>query len=106
MDPCHRAETFTVDLGTGLGMLPIPLGLMGEGRRVEAQSFASPECDVVTIVDVRHYCDAPAPPPRSPPRRGPTSTSCARVATRRSPAHELCSDRERMTSPARRVFLA
>jgi hypothetical protein len=41
MDPCYRAvarhvppDTFTVDLGTGLGMLPIVLGLMGAGRRV------------------------------------------------------------------------
>jgi len=93
MDPCYRAialhvprGTFTVDLGTGLGMLPILLGLMGEGRRVlgvewdaekaragaraaegvdgveivegDAQSFALPECDIVTIVDVLHYYDA------------------------------------------------
>jgi SAM-dependent methyltransferase len=93
MDPCYLAiaphvprGTFTVDLGTGLGMLPILLGLMGEGRRVlgvewdgekaragaraaedvdgvaivegDAQSFALPECDIVTIVDVLHYYDA------------------------------------------------
>jgi Tol biopolymer transport system component len=41
MDPCYRAiarrvhrDSFTVDLGTGLGMLPVLLGELGEGRRV------------------------------------------------------------------------
>jgi SAM-dependent methyltransferase len=40
MDPCYRAiaplvpaGAFAVDLGTGLGMLPVLLGVLGEGRR-------------------------------------------------------------------------
>ena len=40
MDPCYRAiaalvpaGAFTVDLGSGLGMLPVLLGTLGEGRR-------------------------------------------------------------------------
>jgi SAM-dependent methyltransferase len=94
MDPCYRAiaaqiapGTFTVDLGTGLGMLPVLLGLMGERRALgvewdagkagagaraasgltgveivagDARSCAIPSCDVITIVDVLHYYDAEA----------------------------------------------
>jgi uncharacterized protein (DUF2062 family) len=40
MDPCYRAiaplvppGAFTVDLGSGLGMLPVLLGVVGDGRR-------------------------------------------------------------------------
>jgi len=40
MDPCYRAivplvpsNAFTVDLGSGLGMLPVLLGVIGDGRR-------------------------------------------------------------------------
>jgi len=90
MDPCYRAiapkiapGSYTVDLGTGLGMLPVLLGLLGEGRRTlgvewdrgkaeagqraaeglsgieiivgDARSAEIPACDVITIVDVLHY---------------------------------------------------
>jgi uncharacterized protein (DUF2062 family)/SAM-dependent methyltransferase len=93
MDPSYRAVArrvgpgaFTVDLGTGLGMLPVLLGELGEGRRAlgvewdgekaragaraaaglegievvegDARSFDLPACDVVTLVDVLHYYDA------------------------------------------------
>jgi uncharacterized protein (DUF2062 family) len=91
MDPCYRAiaahiapGTFTVDLGTGLGMLPLLLGLLGERRALgiewdgdkaaagkrategilgitieagDARAHEIPACDVVTIVDVLHYYD-------------------------------------------------
>jgi uncharacterized protein (DUF2062 family)/SAM-dependent methyltransferase len=93
MDPCYRAiaahvppGAFAVDLGTGLGMLPVLLGVMGEGRRAlgvewdvakvacgeharrglagidvvagDVRAFALPSCDVITLVDVLHYWDA------------------------------------------------
>jgi uncharacterized protein (DUF2062 family) len=93
MDPCYRAVAacvpagaFVVDLGTGLGMLPVLVGVLGEGRRalgiewdaakvacgrhaaagldgVEVQegdvrAAELPACDVVTIVDMLHYFDA------------------------------------------------
>jgi SAM-dependent methyltransferase len=93
MDPCYRAiarhigeDSFTVDLGTGLGMLPVLLGEIGEGRRAvgvewdrekvrcglhasrglpgvemvegDLRAFALPACDVVTLVDVLHYYEA------------------------------------------------
>ena len=91
MDPCYRAVvahvrpgTLTVDLGTGLGMLPVLLGLLGErrvlgvewdaakaaaGQRAatglhdiavvvgDAREYPLPACDVVTIIDVLHYYD-------------------------------------------------
>ena len=90
-DPCYRAiatqigpGTFTVDLGTGLGMLPVLLGVMGQRRALgvewdeakaragqraaegidvevaigDVRSFAIPPCDVVTLVDMLHYYDA------------------------------------------------
>jgi SAM-dependent methyltransferase len=93
LDPCYRAiaplvpaGSFTVDLGTGLGMLPVLLGLRGcralgvewdaekaacgkraaaglDGVEVvegDARAFALPECDVVTLVDLLHYYDADA----------------------------------------------
>jgi len=75
-----------VDLGTGLGMLPVLLGELGERRRalgvewdpekircglhaarglpdvemVEGDMHASPlpACDVITLIDVLHYYDA------------------------------------------------
>lgn len=90
MDPCYLAiagqippNTLTVDLGTGLGMLPVLLAHAGDGHRslgvehdaakvrtarkavhglpdihiseADALSFDIPPCDVVTIVDVLHY---------------------------------------------------
>jgi SAM-dependent methyltransferase len=90
MDPCYRAiaplvpeGAFAVDLGTGLGMLPVLLGMMGRralgvewdaqkvacgvhaarGLDVEivagdVRSFAIPSCDVITLVDMLHYYDA------------------------------------------------
>ncbi len=93
MDPCYRAiaqhigrDSFTVDLGTGLGMLPVLLGELGERRHalgvewdpeklrcglhaarglpgvkmVEGDLHASPlpVCDVITLVDVLHYYEA------------------------------------------------
>ncbi len=91
MDPCYRAIAplvgdgdFTVDLGTGLAMLPILLGLLGrralgvewdaakascgaaaarglDGVEVvegDLRAFALPACDVVALVDVLHYYDA------------------------------------------------
>jgi SAM-dependent methyltransferase len=95
MDPAYRAigrlvppGAFTVDLGTGLGMLPVLLGLLGEGRRAlgvewdagkvacgrhaasglvgvevvegDVRAFALPRCQVITLVDVLHYYDAAA----------------------------------------------
>lgn len=95
LDPCYRAiaaqvpaGTFTVDLGSGLGMLPVMLASLGEGRRAlgiewdaakvgagrvavgsvegdgvelregDVRSCAIPDCDVITLVDVLHYYDA------------------------------------------------
>lgn len=93
MDPCYRAiaahvpeGTFTVDLGTGLGMLPVLLGVMGQRRALgvewdgakaragqgasegldvqivegDLREFAIPACDAITIVDVLHYYDSDA----------------------------------------------
>ena len=95
LDPCYRAiaphllpRTFTVDLGTGLGMLPVLLGELGEGRRAlgvewdadkaragqvaaqnldgveltegDARTHDLPACDAITLVDVLHYYDAEA----------------------------------------------
>ena len=91
MDPCYRAiaahvppGTLTVDLGTGLGMLPVLLGLLGDraalgvewdvakaeaGQRAaqgltgitivagDARDYSLPACDIVTLVDVLHYYD-------------------------------------------------
>ena len=94
MDPCYRAisrhigrDTFTVDLGTGLGMLPVLLGELGERRRAlgvewdrekvrcglhasrglpgveivedDLKTFPLPACHVITLVDVLHYYDPP-----------------------------------------------
>lgn len=93
MDPCYRAicertppGAFVLDLGCGLGMLPVALGELGEGRgahgidwdaekiavgkvaaaglmgvsieRGDVRSAALPPCDRVTLVDVLHYYDA------------------------------------------------
>lgn len=93
MDPCYRAiaplvppGAFAVDLGSGLGMLPVLLGLYGDGRRAlgvewdaakvacgvhaarmldgveviegDARSAPIPPCDVITLVDMLHYWDA------------------------------------------------
>ena len=90
LDPCYRAvasqirsNSDTVDLGTGLGMLPVLLGLWGgerrchgiewDGHKVSYAQRASqglagihieggdvrdcviPACDAVTLVDVLHY---------------------------------------------------
>jgi SAM-dependent methyltransferase len=94
MDPCYRViarhigeDSFTVDLGTGLGMLPVLLGELGERRQAlgvdwdrgkvrcglhasrglpgveivegDLQAFVLPACDVITLVDVLHYYEAP-----------------------------------------------
>jgi len=93
LDPCYRAiaplvpaGAFTVDLGTGLGMLPVVLGVLGDGRRAlgvewdaakvacgvhaakgldgievvegDVRAFSLPACDVITLVDTLHYYDA------------------------------------------------
>jgi uncharacterized protein (DUF2062 family)/2-polyprenyl-3-methyl-5-hydroxy-6-metoxy-1,4-benzoquinol methylase len=93
MDPCYRviaplvpAGAFAVDLGSGLGMLPVLLGVLGDGRRAlgvewdrkkvecgahaaegladirvvegDARSVELPPCDVITLVDMLHYWDA------------------------------------------------
>jgi SAM-dependent methyltransferase len=90
LDPCYLAvaahippNSFTVDVGTGLGMLPVLLSLWGGQRdslgieydaakaRVatvaadgldgvcisedDALTCEMPRCDVVTLVDVLHY---------------------------------------------------
>jgi uncharacterized protein (DUF2062 family)/SAM-dependent methyltransferase len=95
MDPCYRAiaplvprGTFTVDLGTGLGMLPVLLGLLGQERRAlgvewdaskvacgqaaadglpgielvegDVRAFPLPACDAITLVDMLHYYDPDA----------------------------------------------
>jgi SAM-dependent methyltransferase len=92
-DPCYRAiarhigeDSFTVDLGTGLGMLPVLLGELGERRRAlgvewdrekvrcglhasrglpgvemvegDLDAFVLPACDVISLVDVLHYFEA------------------------------------------------
>ena len=92
-DPCYRAivqriggDSFTVDLGTGLGMLPVLLGELGEQRRVlgiewdpermrcgqhaarglsdevmvkgDLHTSPIPACDVITLIDVLHYYEA------------------------------------------------
>src|SRR6185312_15498252 len=92
MDPCYRAiaaqvppGAFTVDLGSGLGMLPVLLGVLGDGRRAlgvewdrkkvacgvsaardlpdvqivegDARAAELPACDVITLVDMLHYWD-------------------------------------------------
>jgi SAM-dependent methyltransferase len=94
LDPCYRAiaghireDSFTVDLGSGLGMLPVLLGELGGRRRAlgvdwdrekvrcgrhaarglpgveivegDLHAFAVPACDVITLVDVLHYYDGP-----------------------------------------------
>ncbi|MCI0568993.1 MAG: class I SAM-dependent methyltransferase [Acidobacteria bacterium] len=93
MDPCYRAigqrvgsDSFTVDLGTGLGMLPVLLGELGERRRVlgiewdpermrcglhatrglpgvemvkgDLHTSPIPACDFITLIDVLHYYEA------------------------------------------------
>jgi uncharacterized protein (DUF2062 family)/SAM-dependent methyltransferase len=93
MDPCYRAilpllpeGAFLVDLGTGLGMLPVLVGVAGDGRRAlgiewdkskvacgvhaadgltnvqvvegDARSAELPSCDAITLVDMLHYWDA------------------------------------------------
>jgi uncharacterized protein (DUF2062 family)/SAM-dependent methyltransferase len=95
MDPCYRAiaplvppGAFVVDLGSGLGMLPVLLGVLGDGRRAlgvewdaakvacgvhaahglsgievaegDARNFTLPACDVITLVDMLHYWDGEA----------------------------------------------
>ena len=92
MDPCYRAiappvppGAFAVDLGSGLGMLPVLLGVLGDGRRAlgvewdkakvdcgvharrtrptsqvvegDARSVDPAACDVITLVDMLHYYD-------------------------------------------------
>ena len=94
LDPCYRAiaghireDSLTVDLGSGLGMLPVLLGELGGRRRAlgvdwdrekvrcglhaarglpgveivegDLHAFAVPACDVITLVDVLHYYDGP-----------------------------------------------
>ncbi len=93
MDPCYQAivaqvpsDASIVDLGSGLGMLPLLLALDSPGRQTrgiewdaakvacgrhavaglsavtldegDLRTAALPECDVVTLVDVLHYYDA------------------------------------------------
>lgn len=93
LDPSYRRivplipeDTLTVDLGTGLGMLPVALGLSGGGRRAigvdwdeaklavgrlaaaglegielmagDLREFVLPACDAITLVDVLHYYPA------------------------------------------------
>jgi uncharacterized protein (DUF2062 family) len=93
LDPAHRTiapqippDTFTVDLGCGIGLLPILLALLGERRRAlgiewdgekvragqhaakeldgveivegDVRTHPIPACDVITLVDMLHYYDA------------------------------------------------
>jgi uncharacterized protein (DUF2062 family) len=90
LDPCYRAiaplvpdGAFAVDLGTGMGMLPMVIALLPGKRRVlgvdwdeekvsagraattgldgvelvcgDLREFEIPRCDVITLVDVLHY---------------------------------------------------
>ncbi len=90
LDPCYRAiaplvpaGAFAVDLGTGLGMLPLVISMLPGERRVlgidwdaaklaagraaargldgvelregDLRSVELPPCDVITLVDVLHY---------------------------------------------------
>ena len=90
LDPCYFSvasqippNSLTVDLGTGLGMLPVVLALLGESRQVlgiewdekkakvaqqvsgaldgvciqegNALTCDIPSCDVITLVDMLHY---------------------------------------------------
>lgn len=90
MDPCYREllarlqpNDRVVDLGSGLGLFPLLIGLSGEGRSAigiewdtakvaagvgaldgvasaalregDLRSAPIPDCDVVTLVDVLHY---------------------------------------------------
>jgi len=90
LDPVYRRvgalvpeDSLTVDVGTGLGMLPVLLALLGGGRRAlgldwdsaklaagraaaagieavelregDARGLPLPPCDVVTLIDVLHY---------------------------------------------------
>lgn len=90
LDPCYfnvaaqiPPHSFTVDLGTGLGMLPVVLALQGEGRQAlgiewdekktkvatqvslalkdvriqegDVLTCDIPACDVITLVDMLHY---------------------------------------------------
>ena len=92
LDPCYRRiaplvpdGAYAVDLGTGLGMLPLVLALLPGERRClgidwdapklaagraaaagldhvelvegDARSHPIPPCDVITLVDVLHYYD-------------------------------------------------
>lgn len=92
MDPCYREilallrpNDRVVDLGSGLGLLPLAIGMLGEGRSAigiewdakkvaagvraleglaaaalregDLRSTPIPDCDVVTLVDVLHYFD-------------------------------------------------
>jgi uncharacterized protein (DUF2062 family) len=92
MDPCYRAiaalippGAFVVDLGSGLGMLPLLVALLGDERRAlgvewdrakvdcglhaarelpavtlvegDARVVEIPPCDVITLVDMLHYWD-------------------------------------------------
>jgi uncharacterized protein (DUF2062 family) len=94
LDPCYKTiaahvppHSFTVDLGTGLGMLPAVLALLGDDRRAlgvewdpgkaaaagvvareldgveiregDARTCELPACDVITLVDLLHYYDVP-----------------------------------------------
>ncbi len=95
LDPCYRAiaaaipdGAFLVDLGTGLGMLPLVVALLPGQRRAlgidwdaaklaagraacagldtvelvegDARTHPIPPCDAITLVDVLHYYDPAA----------------------------------------------
>ena len=120
MDPCYRAivaevppGAFAVDLGSGLGMLPVLLGVMGEGRRA-----LGVEWDEAKVACGRHAQrdlpgvevvagDARSSPMGRKPTRGPrfhpsfvTTVSTARVH-RAPPRRAASPSRTRRRPPGR-----
>jgi hypothetical protein len=79
MDPCYRAiashigeGSFTVDLGTGLGMLPVLLGELGERRRALGVDELAAPIHPGNVLLVARLEAAAGHPRASVPRNGPS----------------------------------